>query len=141
MQTKQEINETLLYQYVSKLPPSLSTARYDEFYPVPDQAAIDAGFFTRYFIRQANHRAGYITEIDSSTYNEFRSNKLYKVIELQWRIKGKLDDEFGPQQGNTPVRTYTGVKTANALTLKSVEKEMPGITRQLGNLIQFWVGE
>lgn len=140
-QTKQEINETLLYQYVAKLPPSLSTARFDEFYPVPDEAAIDAGVFTRYFIRQANHRAGYITEIDSSTYNEFRSNKMYKVIELPWRIKGQLDDVFGPQDGNTPVRTYTGVKTANALTLKEAEKEMPGITRQLGNLIQFWVGQ
>jgi len=140
-QTKQEINETLLYQYVAKLPASLSTARFEEFYPVPSEADIDNGVFTRYFIRQANHKAGYITEIDQSTYSEFRSNKMYKVIELPWRIKGKLDDEFGPRDGNTPIRTYTGVKTANALSLKEAEKEMPGITRQLGNLIQFWIGQ
>lgn len=140
MQVRQEINESVLYQYISNVPPSLVSAEIEELFPVPEQDAIDSGVMMRYFIRQINHRTGYITEIDKSTYNKFRSNKLYKVIEIPWRIAGALDDVMGPRDGNTPTRLYTGVKTSNEMTLKAAESEMSGITRQLGNPVQFWIG-
>jgi len=140
MEAKHEISEAVLYQHVAKIPSSLNGNKFNEYYPEPTSEAIDIGVMTRYFIRQSNHQTGYITEIDSSTYTEFKLNKLYTVLELPWRIRGRLDDEFKPSMIGKPIRLYTGVKTANELTLKDAEAQMPGITRQLGNLMQFWVG-
>lgn len=140
MLTKQEMSEAYLYELISKVPMSLSVEKYDEYYPEVTEEALDSGILVRYFIRQANHTTGYITEIDKPTYEKFSRNSLYLVISVDWRIVGELDDKFGPRSINTPVRIYTGVKTSNELTLADAEKIMPGISRKLTNIVQFWAG-
>lgn len=141
MSTYQEFSETLLYQYISNLPPSLSADLFDEYFPTLSADIIDNGVMMRYFIRQANHRTGYITEVDVTTYNQFSLNALYTCVALPWKIRGALDDLVPSPYPNAPVRTYTGVKTANILSLELVEEELPGIRKKLNNITQFWIGE
>ena len=138
MSTDADINEPLLYQYIASVPPSLEGARFDEYFPTPQHT--NAELMDRYFIRQVNHRFGYITEIAQSTYIKFKTHKLYATVVIPWRIAGPVDDEMGYKGAGPLVRVVTGAKTANTLSLATAEEDMPGITRKLANVLQFHTG-
>lgn len=134
-----DVNE--LYTGLLPSPTILShTVDIVEYYPHPTKDEIDIGVMVRYFVRQANHRTGYITEITKAASDTLKDVPVYKTISLEWKITGALDDILGPQHINTPVRLYTGVRTANELTATRFDKEMPGLKDKLRNYVQFWIG-
>lgn len=126
--------------YFLRKPPKTLTMKPPmvDYYPEITEDDVDKGYVTRYFIRQSNHRTGEIIEIDSGTYRKFKTNPLYKTIELEWKITGKLDDVFGPMDKNSPTRLITGVLTANRLAVEEADKDMPGLKNKLLNYAQFW---
>ncbi len=132
--------ESQIYDSIHKSPKSLTVSLpFEEYYPEITDEDVDNGFIIRYFTRQSNHHTGEIYELDKRTYNKVSSNPLYNVIALDWKITGKLDDIMGTQIGNSPVRTYTGVNTANQKAVNEADRELPGMKYKLMNFSQFWV--
>lgn len=124
---------------VPTFPTSLTLIpEFEEYYPNITERDIDNGSIIRYFVRQANHSKGDITEIDQKTYVRLKNNRLFKVITLSWKITGPLDDVAGPNKVNSPVRLLTGVNTANRLAIEDADKEMLGLKYKLTNYSQFW---
>lgn len=111
------------------------------YYPVPTKREYEEGRMMRYFVRQANHSVGEITEVAKTTYDRLRTNPFFKTVAVIWRISGDLDDVPGPRNVNTPTRLYTGVITANRLALELANEEMPGMINQITNLTQFYKAE
>jgi hypothetical protein len=73
-----------------------------EYFPQISQPDIDNEYITRYFCRQANHKASEeILEISQETYNRVKLNTLYNTVQLKWRVAGKLDDGYVLYVGQT----------------------------------------
>lgn len=117
---------------------SFETVELRDHIPAISKDDVDAGSVERYFARQVNHADGYITEISKTEYDTLKRNSLYNTIVITWRISGPIDDKLGPQTGNSPVRLFTGVKTANTLTLADAEQKMPGMTSRIINPTQYY---
>lgn len=135
--------ETAMIEYngFGKIPSSLAGTAIDEYYPVISKDDITQGYVVRYFARQANFKVGEITEISPQTYQRIKSNALFNIISMEWKIAGPLDDVMGIPHINSPTRLQTGVITANKLTLATAEKDMPGLQYKLMNPTQFWIGK
>jgi hypothetical protein len=129
------------YFELATIPPSLLGVEIVPFFPEVTDDDKKRGYIVRYFTRQTNHRTGEITEIDEKTATKLKANSLYKVVSLEWKISGKLDDIAGPRIGNSPTRLYTGVLTANRVSLEDADKEMPGMRHLIFDLTQFWLGD
>jgi hypothetical protein len=130
-----------IYNSIAKIPKSFVDTWLAEIFPKIDQEDIDNGFIVRYFAQQVNQRSGVIFEIDKSTFNRLQNNHVYRTISIEWRIKGALDDVLGPPHINTPRRKYTGVLTANRLSLEMGDKQLPGLKYRILEYNQFWVGQ
>jgi hypothetical protein len=128
------------YNAVGSVPASLQHVDIPEHFPQITDEDIQTGYINRYFSRQANHDAGFITEISKSTYERLKLNPLYNTVEIRWRISGKLDDIKGLTDVNTPTRIYTGVVTANLITLDQAEQQMKGMKTRILHPTQFYVG-
>lgn len=96
------------------------------------------GYVTRYFAKKHNNINSPIIEISEEMYNEIKtmnysSSYLYKIIELKWKISGKINDTY-----TNNVRIESGVVDTNRRTLAIKEKEMVGISDHLNNLTQYY---
>lgn len=131
---------TGVYNSVASVPDSLTEVDVNEYIPTVVQTDIARGYMTRYFVRQANHKTGYITEVSQTDYNSFKSNSFYQTLVLPWRISGPLDDTPGPMMLNAPLRMVTGVITANTISLTTADQTMPGIKNKVIDLTQFYTG-
>jgi hypothetical protein len=130
-----------LYNSIKTSPKSLSII-YDmlDYYPVISKEDIDNGFINRYFTKQINHANGEITEIDRKTYSRLKNTPMYKVVEIEWKITGPLEDIFGKDADNNKKLVQTGVITANKKATEFAEEEMPGMKYKLMNFKQLWKG-
>jgi|SRR6185312_1505246 len=126
------------YSQAISIPKSLLSADIEDFTPTITKDDIDKQFIYRYFCKQVNQPLGEIVEIDSNTYSKLTMNNMYKAIQIIWRIAGPLDDIPGPPNINTPTRLYTGVITANTLTIQQAEKDLPGMKYKVINFTQFY---
>lgn len=140
------------YNRVGKIAPKLAPENIDVYTPNPSQRERAFGEILRYFVRFVTHKSpADIFEVSKTTYSRLSNNKLYKTISIRWRISGKLDDEyvkpnsterFSIPEGLTIdpsyVRLYTGVVTANKLSVELADEDMPGIKNYLTNYIRFW---
>lgn len=135
---KYELDVLETYKFIAGTLPDFETVNLADYIPVISKDDIDAGSIERYFARQVNHADGYITEVSKSEYDKIRRNSLYNTIAITWRISGPIDDKLGPQTGNSPVRLFTGVKTANTLTLAEANKQLPGMTSKIINATQYY---
>lgn len=133
------VDETASWVYPTLTGPLANDMFLQEHYPSVSKIDIENGYITRYFMRQANHQQGDITEIDVRDYNRLKSNPLFKILSLQWKITGPLDDIIGPSYINSPVRIQTGVETANKMMVENLDVDLPGLKYKLMNYIQFWV--
>lgn len=110
------------------------------FLPLPSQEDYDNGFIYRYFIRRVNDVTSPIIEISEEDYGYLEKNKnnfisiLHKTLRLKWMIRGIKDDVYNDNN----MRMYSGVFDTNKRTLNKHEKEFPGITSYLNNLLQFY---
>jgi len=144
------------YDRVGKIAPKLRPEDIPPYTPHPTKREYMFGEITRYFARFITHKSsGDITEISNTTYAKLKSNQLYSTISIRWRIAGKLDDEgatinpdgtYGTIKRIDPdltidpnvIRLYTGVVTANKLSVALADEDMPGIRDYLTNYIRFW---
>lgn len=144
------------YARVGKIAPKLQPEDIKPYTPHPTQREYMFGEITRYFARFITHQSSAdIIEISNTTYDKLRSNKLYTTTSIRWRITGKLDDEGATLKPDGTydqivkinddltidskiVRLYTGVVTANKLSVRLADEEMPGIKDYLTNYIRFW---
>jgi hypothetical protein len=130
------VSEVDRYNDIASVHPSLQNLKLVQHVPQkPSDTEIGDGFMERFFARPVHHPNGEITEISKSAYEQLKLNSYYLTISIIWRVSGKLDDEF-----TGAIRTYTGVKTANAISLSEAEKTMMGIKHQVRNPLQFYVG-
>lgn len=139
--SKNELRE--VYSVVGKNLPSFQPLEQffvREYFPQPTTEDIDNEYLIRYFTRPANQHAGEIYEISKQTFDRIKTNNLYKSISMKWRVSGKLDDVMASPDINTPVRLYTGVLTANKLSLDMAESEMSGMKQKITNYAQFYKG-
>jgi hypothetical protein len=130
-----------IYNSIAKIPSCMIDVSLNEHFPVIQKEDIDKGYMIRYFAGQANHGQPDIVEIDQQTFERLQSNAMFKVISLEWRISGALDDVPGPQHINSPTRVYTGVITANTFALKQADQSLPGMIYRITNPTQFWIGK
>jgi hypothetical protein len=75
----------------------------------------------RYFIQKANDSDGYIFEIDKSYFIDFVENPFYTAVQLNWRIKGDVDE----------------VINSNKKSINISYERMPALKLYLPNLLQF----
>lgn len=110
--------------------------RFD-YTPNIQRKDIDTGYIVRYFARRTNLNSGEIVEISKKQATKLKKYPIFKVIEVKWKISGRLDDEEGPRHVNSPTRLYTGVITSNRLAVEDAEEELPGIKNKLKNYAEF----
>jgi hypothetical protein len=111
-----------IYNSLTGTSVNLRGSDIEEHFPTVTASDRERGTITRYFTRQVNHRSGYISEISATTYGQLKSNRLYKIAELTWRVSGD----------------QTAALTANQRVVDLVEIELPGIRSRLVNFLQFW---
>jgi hypothetical protein len=89
----------------------------------------------RYFLQKKNDNVT-IIEIDSTQYELLLTNKidqnLYSGVQLTWYISGAINDTY---INNTK---QFGVISKNTNSLKTAEKNMPGISKKLNNLTELY---
>lgn len=127
------------YDRVTKITALLKPANTPTYTPEINKRERSLGEITRYFARFNTHTsAADITEVSKTTYTLLKKNPLYNVVKIRWKITGKLDDEFGLPEINTPVRLYTGVITANQLSVNLANEQLSGLTEYITDYKRFW---
>ena len=127
---KQNVN---LPEYLSGKPRFV--LRFD-YTPSIQTSDIDKGTITRYFGRKINEPTGEILEINETFYNNLKNTNLYIVVKLIWRIRGKIEDVY-----IGTIRTYTGVVSANILSILEAQKQLPGVMSKLPDPLQYYQKE
>jgi hypothetical protein len=128
----------LLGNYVESFQPKNLPA----FTPTITPRDIANGEITRYFCRQVNRRSHEdIREISPEMAVRIRNDRWYQVIEIRWKITGRLDSERGLTPDGDPVILRVGVVEANRRSVMLAEEEMPGIKYLFQNYQRFWQDE
>ena len=100
----------------------------------PTSADYTKGFITRYFLKKVNEN--FIYEVDDIQYYDRLSNvidlHLYSGAIVTWFIAGETVDVVN---GNI---TTQGVVTKNKLALKQAETQIPGISKLIINVLQYY---
>lgn len=130
-------NELLnkLYKNESEKLTSILESIPQQISPTVTQSDSDAGYIMRYFIRQANDTT-FVTEIDKKQYERFKQNPRFTVVEVKWKIVGKLETI----KYNTGVNLY-GVKDQNRITVANADLTFGGLRNYITNYEQFWLRE
>lgn len=99
---------------------------------LPTENDITKGFFKRYYIEKFD---GQIFEITKDTYKLYTDKKidpnLYKAVELNWTIKGPLQNET---VGNV---TTLSVENSNKKAVTNAAKTCPLLLQFITNFIEF----
>jgi len=95
----------------------------EEKYPVVKASDYKAGYFTRYFFRQAESPASKILEIDRKQWVSFKNEPYYIRVQLKWLVSGK----------------WEYVTSSNLKSITYADKSLPGVKKLLeNNLKQFY---
>lgn len=124
-----------LYKNQSEQLTNILESTPQQISPVITQSDSDAGYITRYFIRQANDKT-FVTEIDKKQYERFKQNPRFAVVEIKWKIAGKLETI----KYNTGVNLY-GVKDQNRITVANADLTFGGLTNYISNYGEYWLRE
>lgn len=96
----------------------------------PTKNDYDIGFMIRYFCSKRNENK--IVETDKNLYNKLISNSFYKVINLEWKITGPIQDVV-----KNEIVVEFGIIDTNRRTLQITESKMPGISLYLKDLTEY----
>jgi hypothetical protein len=89
--------------------------------PAPLVDDYKRGFIKRYFIQKANDSTGYIYEIDSLSFLNFKISPFFNVVIIRWRISGSVDE----------------IKESNFNSIKIGMKTISSLHLYLPNYLQF----
>jgi hypothetical protein len=101
--------------------------------PSPTSDDYNLGFIMRYFIQKANDSNAHVFEIDLKTYELYKENPHWKVIEVKWRIKGPLNTTYK----NDGEIDDKGVKNSNQAAINRASFFLKNVGLYLPNLLQF----
>lgn len=142
MSINTKIDNILTYQSISNTIHSFEPIIIETHTPQVTQAEINAGELLRFFCRPVNQKSPIeIQEIDNTTYTQLKINNFYTIVEVKWKIKGSLTDQFGLTNLGTSVRLYTGVITANKLSISVADEILSGLQSIILDYKKFWQGE
>lgn len=128
-----------VYDRVSRATTKVQPPKIESYTPQITARDRKNGEILRYFTRFTTHTSSAdITEVSKTTYTALRKNPLYRTVKIRWKISGKLDDEFGLPNINTPVRLYTGVLTANRLSVELADEVIKGLKEYISDYKRFW---
>ena len=91
------------------------------YVPNPLEADYKRGYIKRYFIQKANDAAGYIYEIDSFSFLNFKISPYFNVIMILWRVSGTNDE----------------ISQSNSKSIRIGMKTIPSLHLYLPNTLQF----
>jgi hypothetical protein len=134
------INTDEFYDSIGNAAASFKRVEIPSYMPTPTDDEIAKGYMDRYFVQRTTDQNEEIIEVNKATFDMLQEHHMYRRVLVTWRIAGKLDDVMAPPNVNTPVRKYTGVLTANRLSLELAAKEMPAIVYKIRNLKQHYIG-
>lgn len=106
-----------------------------QVFPIVTQSDADSGFITRYFIRPANDKTAVI-EINKVQYERFKQNPRFVVVEIRWKIIGKLDT-IKYSNG----ATLFGVKDQNKMEVSKADLTFEGLTKYIVDYGAYWIRE
>ena len=89
--------------------------------PSPTNNDYKRGFIKRYFIQKANDATGYIYEIDSLSFLNFKISPFFNVVIIRWRISGSEDE----------------IKESNFSSIRIGMKTISSLHLYLPNTLQF----
>ena len=95
--------------------------RISTYLPQPNELDYRRGYITRYFIQRAINQPSPIFEINKQQFSIFKSNNLYNIVQLEWRISGSNSD----------------ISLSNRKSILGVANRMPMLVNYLQNHYQF----
>lgn len=95
--------------------------RIQTFVPTPTDDDYKRGYITRFFVQRTNDIDSFIFEISKDSISSLKENKLFNVVNLDWRISGETSE----------------IKKSNSASLRFASKTLPNIKLYLPNLLQF----
>ena len=102
------------------------------FFPKPNQSDYERGYITRYFTQMRGTPGAPIFEVNSEVFRNYSNTDYYLGVELNWKIKGDLEDRYTENGDFIP-----SVHTVNILEIREAEKIIPEINLYLVNTKQF----
>lgn len=103
------------------------------FIPKPTKENYEMGVIVRYFVKRVNGDESTMKEIDIDTYNSLQRNPLYITDQCAWHISGNPEDTTLPGGLVVP-----GVSSRNRTATQRVNKNIPGTSTYLRDLLQFF---
>jgi len=110
------------YSEISDLGSEFNQKNIIAFIPNPEDIDYQRGYITRYFLQKSNDVNAVIYEIRKKSTSKFSDNSFYRVVSLDWRIKGDPID----------------VKKSNSESIRIASHTIPKIQLYLPNLLQFY---
>lgn len=108
--------------------------------PIVTNEEKENGVKTRYFARYKSNRNGSIYELSQLDYNQVENNPLFQKAEIDWIIKGRLQDTVLTFVDGSSI-IVKGVISQNQALLAIANDKIPGIIQHLQNHMEYWVGE
>tara|TARA_R100000234_G_scaffold3253_1_gene2659 strand:- start:4066 stop:4707 length:642 start_codon:yes stop_codon:yes gene_type:complete len=105
--------------------------------PRPTNSDYSVGSYKRYFVTKNNDRA-YIKEIDKKQFDTLQlkgkglNAALYDGVEVDWRIKGRKNDEY-----KNGIRMYPGVFESNERNIEHHLKKYPQLASILSDKLEY----
>jgi hypothetical protein len=106
----------------------------DSFVPTPNNKDYKRGYITRFFIQKSNDKKSPIHEVSSQNFRKYSTSKLYRGVNLKWRIKGPLKMMFNENSTISDI----GVSESNKKAIDLVSNSMPDLKLYLVHLLQFY---
>lgn len=127
---------TLIDRYKKLKSVVINTNLPKTFFPTPTQSDYETGVIPRYFVQLRDTPGSPIFEVDREIFFKFNNSNFYKGVQINWRISGKLEDEYTTQGALIP-----SVVNSNKKSIMEAEKILPEINLYLVNLKQFYRGK
>jgi hypothetical protein len=101
--------------------------------PIPTESNYETGFMERYFCQRVNDKNGFIFEIDSNIFKEFKENPYWKISKMRWRISGVTEAIYNELGTLVDIGVIQSNKNSIAITSSTLKN----ISLYLPNLLQF----
>ena len=117
------------YKKVSQRGTEQIIRRYPvSYFPQPTMEDYQRGYIIRYFMKLKINKHSTILEVNEAEYNKFSADNVisgtsyFQNVSLRWKLTGNRTDVI---MGNTK-------------TLETKELLLPGLSKRIGNRLQFW---
>jgi len=105
------------------------------FRPKPTDKDYKVGEIRRYFAQQTTQPTGEITEVSKAQFEALKTNPLYRVVDVRWKISGPVEDTLDPETEEVKI---VGAENSNKASIRIAAKTIPTIHRKLNNPLQFY---